>query len=107
GTVGRPRGGGSRPSETPRHGEWYMPVRAAGPELFPEELFADSFRPQAADRVWCVLHTKPRQEKCLARQLYDARVPFYLPLLHRRLRIRGKAVTSYHPLFGGYVFLLA
>jgi transcriptional antiterminator RfaH len=33
-------------------------------------------------------------------------MPFYLPLARRRLRIRGRAVTSFVPLFPGYLFLL-
>ncbi|MBY0525334.1 MAG: hypothetical protein K2R98_18145 [Gemmataceae bacterium] len=84
-----------------------MPILSPEPDLFPAGLFEARAEIQTADRSWLVLHTKARQEKCLARQLYEGQVPFYLPLLGRRTRIRGRAVMSYNPLFGGYVFLLA
>jgi len=57
-------------------------------------------------RYWWVIHTKPRQEKSLARALYGGKVPFYLPLISRTRRVRGSRITSYLPLFPGYVFLL-
>jgi transcription antitermination factor NusG len=83
-----------------------MPILAAEPCWYPGPLFEDSQSATTADRVWWVLHTKPRQEKSLARQLYVGQVPFYLPLIARRLRIRGRAMTSHVPLFGGYIFVL-
>jgi transcription antitermination factor NusG len=36
----------------------------------------------------------------------DAQVPFYLPLIPRRLLVRGRVMTSHIPLFPGYFFLL-
>jgi transcriptional antiterminator RfaH len=67
--------------------------------------FLDSdveFRP---GRDWWVFYTKARQEKALARQLAARRVPHYLPL-HKKYSIcRGRRLTSYVPLFPGYVFL--
>jgi transcriptional antiterminator RfaH len=57
-----------------------------------------------SDRLW-VLHTRPRQEKSLARQLHGNRIPFYLPCISRRLRYRDRVMTSHVPLFPGYVFL--
>src|SRR5438552_1083192 len=83
-----------------------MPILPAEPTCFPSQLFDEALTaPVATDRAWWVLHTKPRQEKSLARQLCDAEVPFYLPLIARRLRIRGRTLTSHVPLFAGYVFL--
>lgn len=84
-----------------------MPLLALEPNLFPENLFSGPEHGDGQGRNWWVLHTRPRQEKSLARQLYQARVPFYLPLIERRLLIRGKAMQSHLPLFGGYLFLLA
>lgn len=82
-----------------------MPLLPAEPETYPEDLFAaDS--PAAEDRLWRVLHTKPRQEKSLARQLHRHAIPHYLPLVRRRRRIRGRTLTAHIPLFPGYVFLL-
>jgi transcriptional antiterminator RfaH len=54
---------------------------------------------------WWLYHTRPRQEKCLARDLRVRGVPFYLPLVPRRLVIRGRLVHSYAPLFTGYLFV--
>lgn len=83
-----------------------MPVLPLETSLYPEDLFAESQSPQATDRVWWVLHTKPRQEKSIVRQLHKGAIPFYLPLVARRSMIRGRVLCSHVPLFPGYVFLL-
>jgi transcription antitermination factor NusG len=36
----------------------------------------------------------------------EGEVPFYLPLIRRRLLMRGRKMTSHVPLFPGYFFLL-
>jgi transcriptional antiterminator RfaH len=74
--------------------------------LFPPELL-DAPDAPAGPRVWRVAHTRPRQEKSLARQLLAQQVPYYLPILARRNRIRGRIVPSQVPLFPGYVFMRA
>jgi transcription antitermination factor NusG len=84
-----------------------MPLLAAEPNLFPANLLELNDSPVPAGKEWWVLHTKPRQEKALARQLLEHRVPFYLPLIAKRLRVRNRHLTSHVPLFGGYLFLLA
>ena len=77
-----------------------MPILDAEPDLAPPDLFA-----AAEDgRRWVVAHTRPRQEKAVARELFAAGVPFYLPCDRRRVKVRAKVVTSRPPLFGGYVF---
>ena len=82
-----------------------MPVLPPEPSAYPDELFTD--RPEiAADKRWWVLHTRARQEKTLARNLHQAQVPYYLPLIAKRTLTRGRLFTSYMPLFPGYVFLL-
>lgn len=85
-----------------------MPILSAEPDRFPADLF------ESADvgdwgfgADWWVLHTKPRQEKSLARHLHAAGVAFFLPTVNRRARIRGRVLTSRLPLFTGYVFLHA
>lgn len=83
-----------------------MPVLPAEPDLFPESLFTDAGLPGQGERTWYVLHTKPRQEKSLARYLRERRVSFYLPQVQKRWRLRGRPMTSFMPLFAGYVFLL-
>jgi len=85
-----------------------MPVLQPEPALFPQHLFTgDVIPPESEGRVWSVLHTRPRQEKSLARELYSREVPFYLPLVPRHTRLHRRTFTSYVPLFPGYVFLLA
>lgn len=83
-----------------------MPLLLPERNFYPDSLFQDE-RDTADRRVWHVLHTKPRQEKSLAREMYRAGVPFYLPLLTRRCRVPGRMLQSHLPLFPGYVFLLA
>ncbi len=83
-----------------------MPILAAEPNLHPFELF-DTGKGAFAGHAWHVLHTRPRQEKSLARQLLKLQVPFYLPLVVQRNQIRGRVVESQLPLFGGYLFLLS
>jgi transcriptional antiterminator RfaH len=84
-----------------------MPLLAAEPNVFPADLFEESLSTAPADRRWWVLHTRPRQEKALARQLLEHQVAFYLPIIAKRLHLRGRNLTSHVPLFPGYVFLLA
>lgn len=82
-----------------------MPILAHEPSLYPADLFQ---RPalEQCDRRWWALHTKPRQEKCLARYLHQAGTPFYLPLVPKRRVQNGRKLESHIPLFTSYVFLL-
>ncbi len=82
-----------------------MPPLPREPNVYPADLLADEAAPHG-ERCWWVLHTKPRQEKSLARQMLTADVPFYLPLVPRRSLVRGKVLEAHVPLFPGYLFLL-
>ena len=82
-----------------------MPILPAEPDRYPPELL--SGRPEPGLRRWWVLHSKPRQEKSLARYLYAAGLEYFLPTIRKRNRIRGRIVTAQIPLFTGYVFLRA
>jgi transcription antitermination factor NusG len=84
-----------------------MPLLAAEPNLFPSSLFEPPLAEIATEQRWWVLHTRPRQEKALARHLLQRQLSFYLPVAPRRLLVRGRAMTSYLPLFPGYLFLRA
>src|SRR5262245_16456577 len=84
-----------------------MPVLPAEPEVYPLDLFAEAALERAAGRAWWVLHTRPRQEKSLARYLHEQQVPYYLPQVRQRLRYARCQRTVYLPLFPGYLFLLA
>lgn len=81
-----------------------MPILAQETSLFPDDLLEPSDG-RASDRRWWAIHTKPRQEKSLARELLQQEIPFYLPLVARNRLIRGRKVQSYIPLFTSYVFL--
>ncbi len=82
-----------------------MPILAKETCLFPETLL-ESPDSLAAGSEWMVLYTKPRQEKSLARDLLRQAIPFYLPLVKKTLRYGRRQVTSFAPLFDGYVFML-
>jgi transcriptional antiterminator RfaH len=84
-----------------------MPVLQAEPDVWPEDLFHPGTSATENERSWHVVHTRSRQEKALARQLGAGRIPFYLPLIRRRLRSGGRTTVSHVPLFPGYVFVLA
>lgn len=71
--------------------------------LFPQDLF-DSLSP-ADGRSWCLAHTRPRQEKAVARDMLAANQPFYLPTLPRRTRAGRRILIAQIPLFAGYVFV--
>jgi transcriptional antiterminator RfaH len=81
-----------------------MPILPAEPALYPNDLFQTGSA--VAEKRWWVIHTRPRQEKSLARQLHDHESAYFLPLLRKRSLIHGKATESHLPLFGGYLFLL-
>jgi transcriptional antiterminator RfaH len=83
-----------------------MPLLAAEPNIHPTTLLETQTAELNQDGQWWVLHTRPRQEKALARQLLHQHIPFYLPLITRRLRLRGRTLSSHVPLFPGYLFLL-
>jgi transcriptional antiterminator RfaH len=83
-----------------------MPILAAEPDCFPDTLF-DSNAATEDGLVWWVAHTRPRQEKCLARRLFAEQVPFYAPTAPKRNMVRGRVKLAYVPLFPGYVFLRA
>ncbi len=83
-----------------------MPCLALEPSLYPSDLL-DGFTSIGGGRNWWAVHTKPRQEKSLARQLIAKRVPIYLPLVARQTLTSGRRKTSHSPLFSSYVFVYA
>lgn len=82
-----------------------MPILAAEPSIYPLDLLSSAFNELHQQRSWYVLHTKPRQEKAVLRQLVEQFVPSYLPLHSRPRLYQGRKVTASIPLFPGYVFL--
>ena len=78
-----------------------MPVLSLEPTVWPADLLEGD--PVAG--TWCVLHTRPRAEKMLARRLLRAGVSFYLPLYEQCKKVQRRTVRSWLPLFPGYVFV--
>ena len=88
-----------------------MPILPRQRDVFPAGLLDggefDPFGKAAAaeDARWIAFYTLARREKDLMRKLEAAHVPFYAPLIPRRLHTAGGRVRhSYVPLFPGYVF---
>jgi transcriptional antiterminator RfaH len=82
-----------------------MPLLSLEPFIHPENLLDQAATDSAAESRFWVLHTRPRAEKKLARQLFDRGVSYFLPTYQRDWRNQGRMFRSYLPLFPGYVFL--
>ncbi len=84
-----------------------MPILPAEPDLFPPNLWQDNeLWANQSGRWWC-LHTKPRQEKAVARDLRSCGVAYYLPqVVHEDRTPQGRKTRSIIPLFTSYLFLL-
>ncbi|MBI3411167.1 MAG: UpxY family transcription antiterminator [Planctomycetes bacterium] len=80
-----------------------MPLLPHEPYLFPDNLLTAPI--DSAERQWWALHTRPRAEKLLARRLVRREVGFFLPVLRKSWRNRGRAFQSFVPLFPGYLFI--
>src|SRR5215471_4241054 len=83
-----------------------MPIVMPEIACFPEDLLANP-PDDVEGRRWRVAQTMARQEKSLARDLARLEIPFYLPLVPRRLECKGRRLISYSPLFNGSVFIYA
>jgi transcriptional antiterminator RfaH len=86
-----------------------MPILPAQRDLYPDGLLDDQATTGtvrlAEGGHWIAFYTLSRREKDLMRKLEAASIPFYAPLVRRRLRSSGDRVRcSYVPLFPGYVF---
>ncbi|MFN7814523.1 MAG: transcription termination/antitermination protein NusG [Planctomycetia bacterium] len=83
-----------------------MPILPKQPDTFPDDLFADLDEPSSpANGHWVAFYTLSRREKDLMRRLEAVGIPFYGPLVRRRLRAAGgRTRSSFVPLFPGYVF---
>jgi len=88
-----------------------MPILPRQRDVFPDVLLDDDRDHPigksvvAEDARWVAFYTLARREKDLMRRLEAVAVPFYAPLVRRRLHTAGGRVRhSYVPLFPGYVF---
>lgn len=85
-----------------------MPILTAETQCFPEGLLTGNVSSVTEDqqnRQWWVVHTKARQEKSLARDLFGYRIPYYLPQVEKTSLVRGRKRTSFIPLFTSYLFI--
>ncbi|HTQ40343.1 MAG TPA: transcription termination/antitermination NusG family protein [Pirellulales bacterium] len=85
-----------------------MPILTSETNLYPVNLLETPHLDRSCEKClsdWWVFYTRARQEKSLSRDLLQREIPFYLPLVPRRLLIRGRPVHSLVPLFTGYVFV--
>ncbi|WP_406695914.1 transcription termination/antitermination NusG family protein [Singulisphaera sp. Ch08] len=83
-----------------------MPILPAEPEMYPDTLWDSEWLGAEEDHRWWCLHTKPRQEKMLARVLRARGVAHYLPKVTQESRTPGgRKIESTIPLFPGYLFL--
>jgi len=84
-----------------------MPILPAEPDFYPPELWdAGAGARQTPEAVWWCLHTKPRQEKAMARELRQLGLTFYLPQVTKEDRTpQGRKIRSVIPLFTSYLFL--
>lgn len=88
-----------------------MPILPRQRDIFPEGLLDDPPAAGAGDAgaaaSWIAFYTLSRREKDLMRKLEAAGIPFYAPLVKRRMRSAGgRTRLSHVPLFPGYVFSL-
>jgi hypothetical protein len=83
-----------------------MPIIRPEISCHPEDLLV-MLPAHVPHRRWIVVQTLARQEKSLGRDLVRRDVPFYLPLLSRRLNYRGRKAISYVPLFSSTLFCFA
>lgn len=82
-----------------------MPILPAEPEFHPKDLWDLESNPQTSLR-WICLHTKPRQEKVVARHLLARGIGYYLPqATHEGRTPSGRKIRSTRPLFPSYLFM--
>lgn len=84
-----------------------MPLLPPQNDLFPPDLLDAAHLRADQDARWVAFYTLSRREKDLMRKLEAGGIPFYGPLVRRRLKgSGGRTRSSYVPLFPGYVFSL-
>lgn len=57
-------------------------------------------------KKWFVVHTKPRCEKKLVDYANKLGFDYYLPIIKKEKRYQRRKITSFLPMFPGYVFVV-
>ncbi|MFM7245236.1 MAG: transcription termination/antitermination NusG family protein [Planctomycetaceae bacterium] len=86
-----------------------MPILPKQRDVFPDDLLDERGEGRHAESrpasQWVAFYTLARREKDFMRRLEGAGIPFYAPLIRRRLHSAGGRVrSSWVPLFPSYVF---
>ena len=82
-----------------------MPLLPRQPDLHPADLLESDGEELSGTSRWVAFYTLARREKDLMRKLGGLGIPFYAPLVRRRLISAGdRSRESFVPLFPGYVF---
>jgi len=74
-----------------------VPILANEPMIYPADLLeqpAATGLPTdglSGESRWFVAHTKPRQEKALARYLFSRQIPYFCPAIRTRTRAGTRA----------------
>src|SRR2546426_8678148 len=83
-----------------------MPILPRETDVYPDDLLQRPELGTEPERRWWALYTLSRREKELMRRLRGLEIPFYGPLVPRRLRSSsGRVRVAHVPLFSCYVFL--
>ena len=72
------------------------------PISWPENVLASE-----STLSWTAVYCKPRQEKALARDLYQKQIPYFLPMVVKETSSGGRRRRNLYPLFPSYLFLAA
>lgn len=79
-----------------------MPILKSEPDCFPSDLLDQP----AGEFNWWACYTRSRQEKMLMRNLREADIAYYAPIIPRRYKSpAGRVRESFLPLFANYVFV--
>ena len=82
-----------------------MPILAPESDIYPSDLLESNGDADGSTQLWYALHTRPRQEKMLARKLTQLKIAHYSPQIEKRYRSpNGRRRVSYVPMFPGYIF---
>jgi transcription antitermination factor NusG len=75
------------------------------PMMFSAVTRGESLADADWGHAWAIGYTKPRQEKCAARDLQEAGVSYFLPMRLRETLSGGRRRRNLYPLFASYIFL--